>query len=43
MPLDAHHGSGFASSPNRGNESDGEELEIELTEEEFNYAVDMTE
>ncbi len=39
--LDGLHGSGF--SPERGNESEGDELEIELTEEEFHYAVEMTE
>jgi hypothetical protein len=33
----------FAASPERLNDSDGDELEIELTEEEFHYAVEMTE
>lgn len=42
MP-DAMHGSGFAASPERIGDSDGDELEIELTEEEFHYAVEMTE
>jgi hypothetical protein len=42
MP-DALHGSGFASSPERANDSEEDELEIELTEEEFHYAVEMTE
>ena len=37
LVLDGLHGSGF--SPERGNESEGDELEIELTEEEFHYAV----
>ena len=37
------HGSGFAASPERIGDSDGDELEIELTEEEFHYAVEMTE
>jgi len=41
MMPDALHGSGF--SPERMNDSDGDELEIELTEEEFHYAVEMTE
>lgn len=40
MMPDALHGSGF--SPERG-DSDQDELEIELTEEEFHYAVEMTE
>lgn len=42
MP-DAMHGSGFNGSPERQGDSDGDELEIELTEEEFHYAVEMTE
>jgi hypothetical protein len=36
------HGTGLAASPERA-DSDADELEIELTEEEFNYAVEMTE
>jgi hypothetical protein len=44
MIPDGLHGSAFASSPERtGADSDGDELEIELTEEEFHYAVEMTE
>ena len=43
MMPDALHGSGFAHSPDRNGDSDGDELEIELTEEEFHYAVEMTE
>lgn len=41
MMPDGLHGSGF--SPERLGDSDGDELEIELTEEEFHYAVEMTE
>jgi hypothetical protein len=41
MMPDGLHGSGF--SPERMGDSDGDELEIELTEEEFHYAVEMTE
>lgn len=44
MIPDGLHGSAFASSPERtAVDSDGDELEIELTEEEFHYAVEMTE
>ena len=43
MMPDAMHGSGFAASPERIGDSDQDELEIELTEEEFHYAVEMTE
>lgn len=42
MAPNDQHGTGFAASPEQV-DSDGDELEIELTEEEFNYAVEMTE